>query len=37
MKMEQPITAHKAGKVTELSAEAGATVNAGAILATIEG
>jgi len=37
MKMEQPITAHKAGKVTELTAEPGATVNAGAALATIEG
>lgn len=37
MKMEQPITAHKAGKVTELTAEPGATVNAGASLATIEG
>lgn len=37
MKMEQPITAHKAGKVTELTAEPGTTVNAGAILATIEG
>lgn len=37
MKMEQPITAHKAGTITELSAEPGATVNAGAALATIEG
>ncbi|WP_029629126.1 acetyl/propionyl/methylcrotonyl-CoA carboxylase subunit alpha [Yaniella halotolerans] len=37
MKMEQPITAHKAGKITELTAEPGATVNAGAALATIEG
>ena len=37
MKMEQPITAHKAGTVTEITAEAGATVNAGAALATIEG
>ena len=37
MKMEQPITAHKAGKITELTAEPGATVNAGARLATIEG
>lgn len=37
MKMEQPITAHKAGKITELTAEPGATVNAGAPLATIEG
>lgn len=37
MKMEQPITAHKAGTVTELTAEPGTTVNAGAPLATIEG
>lgn len=37
MKMEQPITAHKAGTVTEVSAEPGSTVNAGAPLATIEG
>lgn len=37
MKMEQPITAHKAGTVTELAAEPGSTVNAGAALATIEG
>src|SRR5699024_11566277 len=37
MKMEQPLTAHKAGTITELSAEPGATVNAGAALATIEG
>lgn len=37
MKMEQPITAHKAGTVTELTAEPGTTVNAGAALATIEG
>jgi len=37
MKMEQPITAHKAGTVTDLTAEPGTTVNAGAALATIEG
>ena len=37
MKMEQPITAHKAGTVTELTAEPGATINAGGVLATIEG
>jgi len=37
MKMEQPITAHKAGTVTDLTAEPGATVNAGAALAIIEG
>ena len=35
MKMEQPITAHKAGKVTGLQAEVGATVQAGAALADI--
>lgn len=37
MKMEQPITAHKAGTVTDITAEPGSTVNAGAALATIEG
>ncbi|MHA7306916.1 acetyl/propionyl/methylcrotonyl-CoA carboxylase subunit alpha [Arthrobacter sp. TMN-49] len=36
MKMEQPLTAHKAGTVTGLSAAAGHTVAAGAVLATIE-
>ena len=35
MKMEQPITAHKAGKVAGLQAEVGATVQAGAALADI--
>ncbi|WP_369257520.1 acetyl/propionyl/methylcrotonyl-CoA carboxylase subunit alpha [Geodermatophilus amargosae] len=35
MKMEQPITAHKAGTVTGLSAEVGATVTSGAVLCTI--
>ncbi|MGO1182773.1 MAG: biotin carboxylase N-terminal domain-containing protein [Micrococcaceae bacterium] len=35
MKMEQPLTAHKAGTLTELTAEAGATVTAGAAIATI--
>ena len=35
MKMEQPIIAHKAGKITELTAEIGSSVNAGAALATI--
>ena len=34
MKMEQPITAHKAGKVSGLSAKAGDTVTSGAVLAT---
>ncbi|WP_026553893.1 acetyl/propionyl/methylcrotonyl-CoA carboxylase subunit alpha [Arthrobacter sp. 35W] len=36
MKMEQPLTAHRAGTITGLSAVAGDTVSAGAILATIE-
>jgi acetyl-CoA/propionyl-CoA carboxylase biotin carboxyl carrier protein len=36
MKMEQPLTAHRAGTVTGLSASAGDTVSAGAVLATIE-
>ncbi|WP_237208208.1 acetyl/propionyl/methylcrotonyl-CoA carboxylase subunit alpha [Rothia nasimurium] len=36
MKMEQPITAHKAGKVTGLKLKAGDTVSAGAIIATIK-
>ncbi|GAA4656658.1 acetyl/propionyl/methylcrotonyl-CoA carboxylase subunit alpha [Arthrobacter cryoconiti] len=36
MKMEQPLTAHRAGTVTGLTAAAGDTVSGGAILATIE-
>ena len=36
MKMEQPIIAHKAGKVSGLSAKAGDTVTSGAVLATIK-
>ncbi|KUM40408.1 biotin carboxylase N-terminal domain-containing protein [Arthrobacter sp. EpRS71] len=36
MKMEQPLTAHKAGTVRGLSATAGETVTAGAVIATIE-
>lgn len=36
MKMEQPLTAHKAGKVSGLSAKAGDTVTSGAVLATIK-
>ncbi len=36
MKMEQPITAHKAGKVSGLSAKAGDTVTSGTVLATIK-
>ncbi|WP_346620023.1 biotin carboxylase N-terminal domain-containing protein [Blastococcus montanus] len=35
MKMEQPITAHKAGVVSGLAAEVGATVTSGAVLCTI--
>ncbi|MGY1594159.1 acetyl/propionyl/methylcrotonyl-CoA carboxylase subunit alpha [Geodermatophilus sp. SYSU D00708] len=35
MKMEQPIAAHKAGTVTGLSAEVGATVTSGAAICTI--
>ena len=37
MKMEQPLTAHKAGKLKGLKAETGASVSAGEVLATIEG
>ena len=36
MKMEQPLTAHRAGIVIGLSASAGETVSAGAIIAMIE-
>ena len=36
MKMEQPITAHKAGKISGLSAKPGDTVTSGAVLATIK-
>jgi acetyl-CoA/propionyl-CoA carboxylase biotin carboxyl carrier protein len=35
MKMEQPITAHKAGTITGLSAEVGASVTSGAVICTI--
>ncbi|WP_038951436.1 acetyl/propionyl/methylcrotonyl-CoA carboxylase subunit alpha [Aeromicrobium massiliense] len=35
MKMEQPLNAHKAGVVTGLSAEIGATLGAGAVVADI--
>jgi acetyl-CoA/propionyl-CoA carboxylase biotin carboxyl carrier protein len=35
MKMEQPITAHKDGTVTGLSAEVGAAVSSGAVICTI--
>nr|WP_183657956.1 acetyl/propionyl/methylcrotonyl-CoA carboxylase subunit alpha [Prauserella isguenensis] len=36
MKMENPVTAHKSGTVTGLSAETGATVNQGAVLLEIK-
>ncbi|GAA1751827.1 acetyl/propionyl/methylcrotonyl-CoA carboxylase subunit alpha [Aeromicrobium alkaliterrae] len=36
MKMEQPINAHKAGTVTGLAAEVGATIGAGAVIADIK-
>ncbi|WP_229051721.1 biotin carboxylase N-terminal domain-containing protein [Aeromicrobium sp. Leaf350] len=36
MKMEQPINAHKAGTVTALAAEVGATIGAGAVIADIK-
>lgn len=36
MKMEQPMVAHKAGKVSGLSAQPGDTVTAGQVLATIK-
>ncbi|QTG79699.1 acetyl/propionyl/methylcrotonyl-CoA carboxylase subunit alpha [Arthrobacter crystallopoietes] len=35
MKMEQPLTAHKAGTIAKLTAKPGATVSAGAVLAAI--
>jgi acetyl-CoA/propionyl-CoA carboxylase biotin carboxyl carrier protein len=35
MKMEQPLTAHKAGTITKLSAEVGATVPTGTVLCEI--
>jgi acetyl-CoA/propionyl-CoA carboxylase biotin carboxyl carrier protein len=35
MKMEQPITAHKAGTITGLDAEVGASVTSGAVICTI--
>ena len=36
MKMEQPLTAHKAGTVTGLTAEVGETVTSGAVLLKIQ-
>ena len=37
MKMEQPLTAHKAGIVTSLAAEVGQTVTAGALICELKG
>ena len=34
--MEQPLTAHKAGTVTGLAAEVGATVTGGAVICEIK-
>src|SRR5690606_17894270 len=36
MKMEQPITAHKAGTITGLGAEVGQTVSSGAVICEIK-
>lgn len=36
MKMEQPLTAHKAGVLKDLEVSEGDTVSAGTVLATIE-
>ena len=36
MKMEQPITAHKAGTVTSLNAEVGQTVTSGAVICELK-
>ena len=36
MKMEQPLNAHKAGTVTGLTAEVGATVTTGAVICEIK-
>ena len=35
MKMEQPITAHKSGSISNLKAEVGATVTNGAVICDI--
>ena len=37
MKMEQPLTAHKAGTITGLSAEVGAVVTSGTVICEIKG
>ncbi len=36
MKMEQPLNAHKPGRVSGLTAEVGATVPVGTVLCTLE-
>ena len=36
MKMEQPLNAHKAGVVTDLSAKVGEVVSSGAVIATLK-
>ena len=36
MKMEQPIKAHKAGTVTGLTAEVGASVTSGAVICELK-
>jgi Acetyl/propionyl-CoA carboxylase, alpha subunit len=36
MKMEQPLNAHKAGTITGLTAEVGATVTSGAVICEIK-
>ena len=36
MKMEQPLTAHKAGTVTNLKAEVGAVVTSGSVICDIK-
>jgi len=35
MKMEQPLTAHRSGKITSLTAIAGATVTSGSVVCEI--
>jgi acetyl-CoA/propionyl-CoA carboxylase biotin carboxyl carrier protein len=36
MKMEQPLTAHKAGKISGLIAQVGTTVQSGTVLCEIK-
>jgi acetyl-CoA/propionyl-CoA carboxylase, biotin carboxylase, biotin carboxyl carrier protein len=37
MKMEQPLKSHKAGTITGLTAEVGATVTSGAVICEVRG